>query len=61
MEVQFSTSNITVQKIKFEYIVALLSPEYATEVRDLLLHPPAENLYDVLREQLIKQTGASEQ
>ena len=61
IEAQFSTRNITVQKTKFDYVVASLSPEYATEVCDLLLHPPAENPYDVLKEQLIKRMGASEQ
>jgi len=61
VEAQFSKQNITVQKTKFKYVVASLSPEYATEVRDLLLHPPNENPYDVLKEQLVKQTTASEQ
>ena len=49
------------QKTKFEYVVASLSPEYATVVRDLLLQPPNENPYDVLKEQLVKRTAASEQ
>ena len=61
VEAQFSTRNITTQNNKFEYVVASLSPEYAIEVRDLLLRPPNENPYDVLKEQLVKQTAASEQ
>ena len=61
VEAQFSTRNITAQKTKFEYVVASLSPEYTTKVCDLLLQPPNENLYDVLKEQLVKRTAVSEQ
>jgi len=32
-----------------------------TEVRDLVLHPPNDTPYDVLKETLIKRTAASEQ
>ena len=45
----------------FDYVVASLSPEFATEIRDLILTPPEVNPYDVLKEQLIKRTAASEQ
>jgi len=38
-----------------------LSPEFATEARDLLLHPPAEHPYETLKEQLTKRTSDSEQ
>ena len=31
------------------------------EVRDLLLRPPAENPYDVLKAELVKRTAASAQ
>ena len=48
-------------KTMFDYVIASLSPEVAAEIRDLILSPPAENPYDVLKEQLVKRTAASEQ
>ena len=61
VEAQFTTRGITAQKTKFDHIVTSLSSEIATEVRDLILKPPAENPYHNLRSQLIKHTTASEQ
>ena len=61
VEAQFTTRGVTAQKTRFEYIVTSLSPEFATEVRDLLLRPPDETPYDKLKAELIKRTAASEQ
>ena len=61
VEAHFSTQRITAQKTHFDYVIASLSPEVATEVRDLILKPPEDTPYSVLKEQLIKRTAASEQ
>ena len=61
VEAQFTTRNIRSQRTKFDHFVASLSPKFAVEVRDLILHPPAEQPYDKIKEQLIRRTAASKQ
>ena len=61
VEAQFSTRGITAQRTRFEYIIASLSPEFAVEVRDLLIRPPTDTPYNTLKAELIKRTAASEQ
>ena len=60
IEAQFATRNITNQRTRFDYVVAALSNEYATEIRDLILNPPQEDAYSTLKDLLIKRTAASE-
>ena len=61
MEAQFTTRHVTSQQTRFEYVISSLSPEFATEVRDLLLRPPPGNSYDTLKAELIRRTAASQQ
>ena len=42
VEAQSPTRGVTTQKIRFDYVVSNLSSDFATEVCDLLLRPPAE-------------------
>ena len=61
VDAHFTTRRVTSQKAKFDYVIASLTPEVATEVRYLILRPPTEHPYDTLREQLTRRTAASEQ
>ena len=61
VESQFMPRGITAQLTKFHHVLANLSQEIATEVRDLLINPPTESPYDVLKGTLIKKTTLSEQ
>ena len=61
IEAQFTTRHITVSRTKFDYVIASLAPEFAVEVHDLLLNPPDVTPYEVLKQELIKRTSASEQ
>lgn len=61
VEAHFTTKKLTSQKTRFDYVIASLSPEVATEVRDLVLKPPETNPYDALKQQLIKRTALPQQ
>ena len=59
-EAQFATRHITTELTKFRYIVAFLSPEVATEVRDILLDASPAQLYTTLRTARITRVGVTE-
>ena len=60
VEPQFLLRGITARLMNFHHLLANLSQEIATEVRDLLINPPAENPYDVLKETLTKSITLSQ-
>ena len=51
-DVQFSRLGITASRMKYEEIVCALPTEYATQVQDLLLHPPENNPFEKLKNEL---------
>ncbi|XP_077508413.1 uncharacterized protein LOC144119740 [Amblyomma americanum] len=57
---QFTIGRITTQAQKFHHVAASLPPEIATEVRDMLINPPASASFDTLAAELIKRTAVSE-
>ena len=59
VEAQFTVKNITLQCTKFAHVVAALSPEAATEFRDLILTPPSTNPFDVLKAILTERASLS--
>ncbi len=61
VEAAFTTRGISLQKTKFDHVIASLSPDVAVEIRDLILRPPTDNPYDVLRRELIQRTAKSDQ
>lgn len=61
IESQFFTSKITVDATKFHTVVAAVESSILSQVSDIIINPPAERMYDTLKERLILQYSDSEQ
>ncbi|XP_077514870.1 uncharacterized protein LOC144125391 [Amblyomma americanum] len=57
---QFTVGRIISQAQKFHHVAASLPPEIATEVRDILINPPASAPFDTLAAELIRRAAVSE-
>ncbi len=55
-EAAFATPKLSLQKTQFNHVVVSLSPEIVVEIRNLILHPPADTPV-----MLIQWTANSEQ
>lgn len=60
VESQFTARRITAEVTKYHHVVASLPPAIASEIRDLLVAPPAENEYTTLKQLLISRLTPSE-
>ena len=54
IEAHFTTKRVTTQRSNYDYVVASLTPEIATGVRDPILKPPEAEPYNALKTALIK-------
>ncbi|XP_011405721.1 PREDICTED: uncharacterized protein LOC105313749 [Amphimedon queenslandica] len=61
VESQLKTRNVTSKMTMYDYVVSSISPDIATEVRDIVLKTLGADQYDTLKAALIKRTAASEQ
>lgn len=59
VEAQFETSAIKSDNTKFNMVIQHLEQNYAKEVRDIILHPPATGKYDKVKAELIKRLTMS--
>lgn len=60
VESQFAARRITADQTKYHHVVGSLPPTTASEVRDLLVAPPAVNAYTTLKQLLISRLTPSE-
>ncbi|KZC14908.1 hypothetical protein WN55_07939 [Dufourea novaeangliae] len=60
VERSFDASGVTTEATKFGYVLGALGPQYAAEVRDIIMAPPAEP-YTKLKTELIKRLSSSQE
>lgn len=59
LEGQFHSNDITDDVIKFTHVTNNLDLQYAKNVKDIIINPPAKNRYDKIKTELIKRLSAS--
>ena len=60
VEAQLRSRSVTQDQTKFDYVVASLDNSTAAEVKAVLLHPPAANKYDAIKEALLGAFGKTQ-
>lgn len=55
IEYSFKGFGITIDSSKFNFVLSVLHPRYAAEVRDIIMNPPAEGAYQKLKLELVRR------
>ena len=61
LESQFVMANISRDSVKFHAVTSALEQRYAVVVRDIILNPPADGKYELLKTELIRRFSASQE
>ncbi|CAH2217493.1 jg13749 [Pararge aegeria aegeria] len=59
LEGQFALANITSDMTKFYYVIGHIEHQYAKEIKDIIMNPPAAKKYDKLKSELVNRLSAS--
>ena len=60
VESQFATRQITTDQTKYDYVVSALDNSTAAEVEALILNPPKQGRYEILKNSLINAFGKTQ-
>lgn len=61
LEAQFENSRITVDKTKYNTVVASIESDVLAQVSDVIINPPADNMYKTLKDKILERFVDSEQ
>lgn len=61
LEAQFDNSKITVDKTKYNTVVASIESDVLAQVSDVIINPPADNMYKTLKDRILEKFVNSEQ
>ena len=61
LEIQFAAMGVYSQEEKFQHLAANLPRFLVVEVRDMIMHQPADHPYDVLRKAILQRTAPSQE
>ena len=61
LESQFFTKGITAEKTKYHSVVAAIESDVLAQVSDIIISPPTENPYSVLKHRLLDRYADSEE
>ncbi|XP_018332398.1 uncharacterized protein LOC108741921 [Agrilus planipennis] len=61
LESSLDAAGIVKDNTKFGYALSALDQKYALEVRDIIVKPSSERTYELLKSELIKRMGASQE